>query len=448
MNLGNSTKKGRKTKRKKFIRNSSYFNTRITHKKGRNYPLTSKMNLEENVDWKSTDGAYGILLQIILIAAPCSIFLIPYNNAITNPKYWYETIFSIISLQLFAAFTFAIEIEALMSDVIKKSSTWIFLQMFLILKLGEVIIKIIIHLIWSEIMGYFEPFPLRSYLITSLSMIAVVAQAWFLIPKVLRVDPVIRKRAKAHILSGVWRMLIQLNLGLMVVVFRNISKDLQWVIALTIPLMKEIHDRITGILLAKAVAPTKREVAKFIGKISTNVVYSFWIAVIMTNDATKGTEYVLLTLNFIVNIALCYRVIRLDRQIFDPDSAVIEKQTIKKEVLTELILNEIIEVVVPIACIGSFSMAYYGPNKNILGNVGCAIWHFKKIESLSSFLMPVIKMTFLDSLSAMIAGISLWWFCRINFYAEYCKTIKKYWKVLASRGGVWITCVSNIKFGI
>ena len=80
-------KVGRKTKRKKFIRNSSYFNTRITHKKGWNYPLTSKMNLEEDVDWKSTDGAYGILLQIILIAAPCSIFLIPYNNVITNPKY-------------------------------------------------------------------------------------------------------------------------------------------------------------------------------------------------------------------------------------------------------------------------------------------------------------------------------------------------------------------------
>ena len=58
-------KVGRKTKRKKCIRNSSYFNTRITHKKGRNYPLTSK-NLEEDVDWKSTDGAYGILLQIIL----------------------------------------------------------------------------------------------------------------------------------------------------------------------------------------------------------------------------------------------------------------------------------------------------------------------------------------------------------------------------------------------
>ena len=55
-------------------------------------------------------------------------------------------------------------------------------------------------------------------------------------------------------------------------------------------LKKEINDRIVGVVMTKFASPPNVFEAKFIGKISINVIYSFWIAIILANQATKVTE--------------------------------------------------------------------------------------------------------------------------------------------------------------
>ena len=102
---------------------------------------------------------------------------------------------------------------------------------------------------------------------------------------------------------------------------------------------------------------------------------------------------------------------------------------LKKEVLTELILNESIEVIVPFSCIGAFSLAYYGPNKHLLSIV-------REVKNFPVFLAPVVKMALIDSGSLLLAGAALLWFCRINILKEYCKTMKKYWIYLVAFGGL------------
>ena len=111
-------------------------------------------------------------------------------------------------------------------------------------------------------------------------------------------------------------------------------------------------------------------------------------------------------------------------------------QQLKEEVLTELIFNEFVEVVVPIGFIGSFAMAYYGPNK--IKYYG----RYKKVEDLSVFLIPVAEMALIDSGSVILAGILLWPFCCINLWKEYCKTMKNYWITFALRGAFVISFVS------
>ena len=93
---------------------------------------------------------------------------------------------------------------------------------------------------------------------------------------------------------------------------------------------------------------------------------------------------------------------------------------------------------------GAFCIAYYGPNANILGNVGCAIWQYKKIEDFRAFIMPVAEMALIDTGSVIFAGITFWWFCRINLWTEYRKTIKKYWVNLAFRGATYISLVNIV----
>ena len=51
-----------------------------------------------------------------------------------------------------------------------------------------------------------------------------------------------------------------------------------------------------------------------------------------------------------------------------------------KETLTELIINEVIEIFVPFAFVITYTISYYGPNAAILGNIGNDYWHFKKVH--------------------------------------------------------------------
>ena len=123
-------------------------------------------------------------------------------------------------------------------------------------------------------------------------------------------------------------------------------------------------------------------------------------------------------------------------------------QDLKDEVLTELVLNEFVEVAVPIAFVSSFSIAYYGPNRSTLGTIGAEIWHHKKIDNLNAFLMPVAEMTLIDSASIIFSGVALWLVCRINIFKEYCNTIKQYWIYLSLWGGALISAVSIINISI
>ena len=164
------------------------------------------------------------------------------------------------------------------------------------------------------------------------------------------------------------------------------------------------------------------------------------LAFALTIYATKSTEYILLGINFSINLSLCYKVIQLDRKLSCTDGDGNEKE--KKEALEELIMNEFVEVLVPIAFIGTYSMAYFGPNKETLGNVGCKVWRFKKIGRLQESLIPVAEMALIDTGSLILAGISLLWFCKINLWHEYCLVIRKYWVYMAFYGGFCISVVS------
>ena len=106
-------------------------------------------------------------------------------------------------------------------------------------------------------------------------------------------------------------------------------------------------------------------------------------------------------------------------------------QLLQKEVVTELVLNETIEIIVPLAFIVSYATAFYGPNYDKLGSVGCDYWTFKKVDDIKSFLTPVVFMEIVDFGTAVISGILLYRLCHINILKEYFSTIKRYWVTLA-----------------
>lgn len=71
---------------------------------------------------------------------------------------------------------------------------------------------------------------------------------------------------------------------------------------------------------------------KSIGKIMNNIIYSYWLATACAVFATKTTEYVLLGINFVVDMKLCYTAIRLHRKVTDDAMNTNAIQKMKEEV--------------------------------------------------------------------------------------------------------------------
>ena len=176
---------------------------------------------------------------------------------------------------------------------------------------------------------------------------------------------------------------------------------------------------------------------QFIGQIIINIIYSFWLAMSLVGSITKATEYLLLGKIFCINMSLCYKVTLLDRTVSGNDAEAERIHSLRQKIITTLILNESVEVLLPIAFIATFSLAYYGPNKDTL-------WTIRNINNLNAFLTPVTEMALIDSGSLILSGVTFHWFSRISIFHEYCKTIKKYWIYLAFFGGTYITSVSIV----
>ena len=114
----------------------------------------------------------------------------------------------------------------------------------------------------------------------------------------------------------------------------------------------------------------------------------------------------------------------------------------QRNIVVELVLNETIEVFVPITFMLSYLIVYYGPNYGVIGNVGFDYWTFKKIEDVKGFLTPVALMALADCASGFISGVLLWEQCRINIILEYCSAIRKYWSVIGGVGAAILLSVN------
>ena len=428
-------------RKKKSSRYWSNVKTRKNNQKRGKLPILKSFNKNDD-DSKFINGFYGLLALLILIVSPCLITFLPVNNSLANPQYWYEILFSTTATDLYLVIAGTMESNAVFPGLFKKGKIWMIAECFMAGRITQTLTICFMHLIWTDVLGYYEPFPHRNLISGNLCNIAIIARAWHSIPKQTRtsMNPTTRKRCMAYLLHLFWMIGFDIQLVIVQDLFVNKFRSLQWMIAVIAPLMKEINDRIIEKLMINSASQENYTETKFAGKILMNVYYSLWLATSFYM-LTPTIEYILLATNFFINISLCYKVIRLNGKTFGThiETKTIENQ--KKEILTELILNETVEILLPIAFIGAYASAYYGPNKN-------ALWYIAENENLLEFLIPIIKMAFIDSGSLILAGISLQWFCQINILREYCSTIKRYWVYLAFWGGASISTVSDKRLQI
>jgi len=236
-------------------------------------------------------------------------------------------------------------------------------------------------------------------------------------------------------------MVIYIQISILTHIFITISKDLQWVMAILVPLIKNFDDSISIRIICKASSPDTIA-SKSVAKIYSGINFSLWIVIMLGTAATDFTSYCILGVNVLINMHLCLEIIHLNRRTSLLSQEELKLRVDKKEVLTELILNEVIEIIVPFAFICSFAIAYYGPNAGILGNIGNDYWTFRKVNDIRPLVKSALTMSLIDFLSALITMFALWKYCRINAIQQCCKVFKKYWQILAIHAAMNINKVN------
>ena len=409
--------------------------------------ITEKANSIAKIN--AIDIIYGPIALFILTSSSFSATLIPVHNVIISPEYWYEIIFSCLSAAFFIACCFTIGAEAVLG-LFNHKRLFVIINLFATILVASNFGFILVHLVWSKMFGYFDPLPYQVQSAGNLSLLSLFFRFWYMAPKERRTEQNFRKRFKFFAFWYLWILFTSFQLSVVLVILGKIQSDSQWVIALLLPLKKEINGYIMNKFIIKAALSENLVEAKFMAKIANNLFYSVSFAIAVTS-VTKTTEYLLLGVSFCTNMALCFKVIRYHKRISIVDSETEKMKSLKEDTATELLLNdsrmnlsELVEIMVPISFIGACFAGYYGPNKDVMGIIGCSLWHQKYVEDFFSFITPVIEMALLDSASLILAGGILWWSCNINLFHEYCCTVKKYWKHLAFHGGSFLSAVSSL----
>ena len=225
----------------------------------------------------------------------------------------------------------------------------------------------------------------------------------------------------------------------------KLPSELQWIIAIVMPGMRELHVIIIHKILLNA-RPCSPDILLFGVDMGMHSFHSFWTTLILTRVGDP-TVYSILGVEFLLHLFSCYQIIKIRKQIqtMDTDSNE-DQQKELNDALAGLVLGESLEIFVPFSYLITFLSAYYGPNAFILGNIRNSYWEYSEVDDVVAAIIVTLKMFSIDLGIGIVTGLILFLFCRINFLQEFCKFLKTYWAWIALRIGAMLIRVSLHKY--
>ena len=113
--------------------------------------------------------------------------------------------------------------------------------------------------------------------------------------------------------------------------------------------------------------------------------------------------------------------------------------------MEELVLTERIETLVPLTYIICFTIAYYGPNAEILGNVKLNLWAFKPILDIGNYMKNIFILFIVDFMSLVLNGIILRTTCNINIFKIFQNIQSEFWLIMAVQQACLLAQVIKFK---
>ena len=150
------------------------------------------------------------------------------------------------------------------------------------------------------------------------------------------------------------------------------------------------------------------------------------------SSLNKSTVYGILTVEMVLHIIGCYRVIKENPRVEEEMDSAADSSTIvasRQRKVQTLVMSEFIEAIYPVAFGIIFTMAYYGPNVSLFRNIGNDYFGGKILENVNQYYTSMLQMLGFDLFAMIISHMTLKYFCQINLFKKFCNMMKNHWMI-------------------
>ena len=318
----------------------------------------------------------GILILLVSVCISMVITLWPQHDCIKYPEYWYEPVAPIIFgfIMIVSASNICECYLVMKVDLIL---TWkAFFKLFFVTASSFTVPYIIAYVIWTHGLELRHPMPFVGQLCALIQSIIRPIAFWFLFPASLRVDDrEFRKKLIGFTTLFPLRFIMAIVYSRIASTITKLPNNIQWCMAIFLPFVKKFNIWWTTKIGYRAAGCIDQS-ARLSMICAVTCTHSFVLTFILGSNISSVTAYLIMVAEFITNTYECFKIIRLHRQ-----NSILSKEQ-KSEALNCLALREYLEVLIPVTYCSAFTIAFYGPNANILGNIRNEYWQFVKVDNL------------------------------------------------------------------
>ena len=389
---------------------------------------------EEEVSMKYISYVFGTIAAPYAIT--CFITLIPVENLIENPQYWFESMLQLAGVlcPLYAGYiilncSFVMNIGYIQS-----------LKHFTILWLTAVISVVITcltaYLTWTYGLKKQWPIPFLALVYAYTTFISQDIALWYRFPKHWRNGSNFSGRFKFFLISFSYGQIQTLLYGVWSKMFLVVTGKFQWMLAVLLPIFKEINIWMTIKLASRCTNGDNQSTVIACTHIAEARHSLFLAYTIGGAMASFSTEVIMLATDFLTNVCFSIRIACINRK-----NARNEKKQMK--LLIDLVIAELVELTVPLIYLLSFCTAYFGPVGVLFGNVKIDYWHHRPVQDFGEAVENVVVFFFIDASSLIVCSVILWTVCRINLYRVFIILQEEFGVLFAMNLAPLVTSVSK-----
>jgi hypothetical protein len=399
--------------------------------------LFKKILCNEEVESNVTKFCVSIVVCILVTSASSFAFtLIPVHNLMLYPSYWYEFIFQGITWCIWIGIFYTyVNGYYLNIEYIKGiRHTVVF---FLAMIMSAVLVFICVYFIWTCALHFCFPMPFLGHAVYfSINFVAIIL-FWLRFPIGWKKNSRFRRRLKFWTLGISYAILIPVQYQLASILIIKYQNEYQPVFALLFDVLRELNSWVVSKIISQTATGDESE-AQLVVSCSVGIGHTVLICYFLGSSATLGTSLLLIGLDFFINIYLSLQIVWITKR--RPEN--IEKHI---DLLQELARNELIEFVTPLSFLIVFVLAYYGPNSELIGDVGATIWHFEEVNNINESISIILLFFSLDLCSTVVSSIILWGFCKISLFKACTALQAEYGKVVGALLGIFLFTVSRMR---